>query len=79
MLTWILLALAVLVIAGLGFVRWYDRAGQRPDPDFDPRVELPAFTAQVDPLGRKFGMNRTDTDDRQLLLNILHWLSRVDG
>jgi hypothetical protein len=33
----------------------------------------------VDPLGRKFGMNRTDTDDRQLLLNILHWLSRVDG
>lgn len=41
--------------------------------------EAALFTAQVDPLGRKFGMNRTDTDDRQLLLNILHWLSRVDG
>jgi hypothetical protein len=40
--------------------------------------EAALFTAQVDPLGRKFGMNRTDTDDRQLLLNILHWLSRVD-
>ena len=41
--------------------------------------EAALFTAQVDPLGRKFGMNRTDTDDRQLVLNILHWLSRVDG
>jgi len=41
--------------------------------------EAALFTAQVDPLERKFGMNRTDTDDRQLLLNILHWLSRVDG
>jgi hypothetical protein len=39
--------------------------------------EAALFTAQVDPLGRKFGMNRTDTDDRQLLLNILHWLSRA--
>jgi hypothetical protein len=41
--------------------------------------EAALFTAQVDPLGRKFGMNRTDTDDRQLLLNLLHWLSRAAG
>lgn len=41
--------------------------------------EAALFTAQVDPLGRRFGMNRADTDDRQFLLNILHWLSRVDG
>jgi hypothetical protein len=41
--------------------------------------EAALFTAQVDPLGRKLGMNRADIDDRQLLLNILHWLSRVDG
>jgi hypothetical protein len=41
--------------------------------------EAGLFTAQVDPLGGKFGMNRTDTDDRQFLLNILHWLSRAGG
>jgi hypothetical protein len=40
--------------------------------------EAALFTAQIDPLGRKFGMNRTDTDDRQLLLGILHWLSRAE-
>ena len=39
--------------------------------------EAAVFSAQVDPLGRKLGMNRADTDDRQLLLNILHWLSRA--
>ncbi len=39
--------------------------------------EAALFTAQVDPLGRKFGMNRADNDDRQLLLNILHWLSQA--
>lgn len=41
--------------------------------------EAALFTAQVDPPGRRFGMNRADTDDRQFLLNILHWLSRADG
>lgn len=40
--------------------------------------EAAVFSAQIDPLCRRFGMNRTDTDDRQLLLNILHWLSRLD-
>lgn len=40
--------------------------------------EAALFTAQIDPLGRKFGMNRTDTDDRQFLLGILHWLSRAE-
>ena len=39
--------------------------------------EAALFSAQVDPLGIKFGMNRPDNDDRQLLLNILHWLSRA--
>jgi hypothetical protein len=40
--------------------------------------EAALFTAQIDPLGRKFGMNRADSDDRQFLLNILHWLSRAE-
>ncbi|HUK87562.1 MAG TPA: DUF4350 domain-containing protein [Terriglobales bacterium] len=39
--------------------------------------EAAMFSAQVDPLGIKFGMNRGDNDDRQFLLNILHWLSRA--
>ncbi len=39
--------------------------------------EAALFSAQVDPLGNKFGMNRADNDDRQFLLNILHWLSRA--
>jgi hypothetical protein len=39
--------------------------------------EAALFSAQVDPLGIKFGMNRPDNDDRQFLLNILHWLSRA--
>lgn len=39
--------------------------------------EAALFSAQVDPLGIKFGMNRRDNDDRQFLLNILHWLSRA--
>jgi hypothetical protein len=38
--------------------------------------EAAMFSAQIDPLGRKFGMNRIDIDDRQLLLNLMHWLSR---
>jgi hypothetical protein len=39
--------------------------------------EAALFTAQVDPLGTKFGMNRSDNDDRQFLLNIAHWLSHA--
>jgi hypothetical protein len=39
--------------------------------------EAALFSAQIDPLGIKFGMNRSDNDDRQFLLNILHWLSRA--
>jgi hypothetical protein len=39
--------------------------------------EAALFSAQTDPLGMKFGMNRADNDDRQFLLNLLHWLSRV--
>jgi hypothetical protein len=38
--------------------------------------EAALFSAQVDPVGIKFGMNRADNDDRQFLLNILHWLSQ---
>jgi Domain of unknown function (DUF4350) len=37
--------------------------------------EAAVLTAQVDPLGFKFGMNRAGSDDRQLALNIMHWLS----
>lgn len=40
--------------------------------------EAALFSAQVDPLGMKFGMNRAGNDDRQFLLNILHWLSRAE-
>lgn len=39
--------------------------------------EAALFSAQMDPLGIKFGMNRADNDDRQFLLNILHWRSRA--
>lgn len=39
--------------------------------------EAAVFSAQIDPLGRKLGMNRADNDDRQLLLNVVHWLSRA--
>jgi hypothetical protein len=37
--------------------------------------EAAVLTAQIDPLGFKFGMNRPGSDDRQLALNIMHWLS----
>jgi len=29
------------------------------------------------PDGMKFGMNRSGIDNRQLALNIVHWLSRL--
>jgi hypothetical protein len=38
--------------------------------------EAGLLSAQVDPLGIKMGMNTKGNDDRQLALNILHWLSR---
>lgn len=37
--------------------------------------EAAMLTAQLDPQGRPFGMNRAGIDNRQLALNILHWLS----
>ncbi len=37
--------------------------------------EAALFSAQVDMLGLKFGMNRAGNDDRQFALNIAHWLS----
>jgi hypothetical protein len=37
--------------------------------------EAAVLTAQIDPLGFKFGMNRPGSDDKQLALNIMHWLS----
>ena len=39
--------------------------------------EAVLFSAQVGPLEIKFGMNRPDKDDRQFLLNLMHWLSRA--
>jgi hypothetical protein len=37
--------------------------------------EAAVLTAQIDPLGFKFGMNRPGSDDKQFALNIMHWLS----
>jgi len=37
--------------------------------------EAGLITAQVDPLGFKMGMNARGNDDKQLALNIFHWLS----
>jgi hypothetical protein len=40
--------------------------------------EASALTAQVGgPGGRKFGMNVAGLDNRQMALNIMHWLSRL--
>lgn len=38
--------------------------------------EAAFLTAQVDPLGFKFGMNRPGNDNRQFALNVMHWLSK---
>ena len=37
-------ALAVAVVCFLAFAYWYDSRGQRPDPDFDSRVEHLTYT-----------------------------------
>jgi hypothetical protein len=37
--------------------------------------EAALLSAQVDPLGFRMGMNAAGNDDRQLALNIAHWLS----
>jgi hypothetical protein len=39
--------------------------------------EAALFSAQVDPLGFKMGMNKPGNDDRQFALNVLHWLSNA--
>jgi hypothetical protein len=40
--------------------------------------EAAMLTAQIaGPRNRKMGMNAPNNDDRQLALNIMHWLSRV--
>ncbi|MBI2678756.1 MAG: DUF4350 domain-containing protein [Candidatus Koribacter versatilis] len=39
--------------------------------------EAAFLTAQVDPLGLKFGMNSAGNDDRKFLLNALHWLTHT--
>jgi len=39
--------------------------------------EAAMLTAQVTPQGLRFGINFSDTDNRQLALNIMHWLTRV--
>lgn len=33
------------------------------------------LTAQLDDRGKRFGMNCPGIDDKQLALNVLHWLS----
>jgi len=40
--------------------------------------EAAMLTAQIGGDGHPFGMNVPGNDDRQLALNILHWLSRLD-
>jgi hypothetical protein len=37
--------------------------------------EAAMLTSQVTPQGLRFGINFSDTDNRQLALNIMHWLS----
>jgi hypothetical protein len=39
--------------------------------------EAGMLSAQIDNKGRVFGMNYPATDNRQLALNIMHWLSRL--
>ena len=39
--------------------------------------EAGMLSAQVDSKGRAFGMNYPNTDNRQLALNTMHWLSRL--
>ena len=39
--------------------------------------EAAMLTAQVAPRGFRFGMNVSGIDNRQLALNIMHWLSRL--
>ena len=39
--------------------------------------EAGMLSAQIDNKGRMFGMNYPNTDNRQLALNIMHWLSRL--
>lgn len=39
--------------------------------------EAGMLSAQIDNKGRVFGMNYPNTDNRQLALNIMHWLSRL--
>lgn len=41
----IFLGLILLAVAGLAFIWWYDRAGQKADPNFDASVQNPAYTA----------------------------------
>lgn len=42
----IFLGLILLAAAGLAFIWWYDRAGQKVDPNFDASVQNPAYTAE---------------------------------
>jgi hypothetical protein len=39
--------------------------------------EAGMLSAQIDNKGRAFGMNYPNTDNRQLALNIVHWLTRL--
>jgi len=57
----------------LTIVAWMSRPKQREDPPFDPSVPR-RFGATY-----RFGMSRDDYDNNQLVLNILHWLSRAIG
>jgi len=39
--------------------------------------EAPMLTAQVTPNGLHYGMNISGTDNKQLAINIMHWLSKL--
>jgi hypothetical protein len=39
--------------------------------------EAAMLTAQIDRMGKAFGMSVAGTDDKQFVLNVAHWLSRV--
>jgi hypothetical protein len=45
----VLIGLASALAIGLGFIYWYDKTGQRPDPAFDSSVRNPAYASGKGP------------------------------
>ena len=39
------IVIVIFLLLGLGFIYWYDSAGQKPDKTFDASVKNPAYTS----------------------------------